>query len=93
MNRKISVHVVLSGRVQGVFFRMETRQAAERFGVNGWVRNRADGTVEAVFEGESEKVDLAVDWCKKGPPMASVSNIKIDEIEYTGDYMDFSIRS
>ena len=93
MNRKKSVHVVLSGRVQGVFFRMETRRAAERFGVNGWVRNRADGTVEAVFEGESEKVDIAVDWCKKGPPMASVSNIKIDGIEYTGDYMDFSIRS
>ena len=93
MNGKKAVHTIISGRVQGVFFRMETRRTAERFGVDGWVRNRSDGTVEAVFEGESEKVDLAVDWCKKGPPMASVANIKIDEIEYTGEYTNFSIRS
>ncbi len=87
------VHAIISGRVQGVFFRMETRRAAERFGVNGWVRNRPDGTVEAVFEGDSEKVDQAVDWCKNGPPMALVSDIKIDEIDYTGEYKDFSISS
>jgi len=93
MNKKKAVHAIISGRVQGVFFRMETRRAAERFGVNGWVRNCPDGTVEAVFEGESGKVDQMIDWCKKGPPMASVSDIKIDEIGYTGEYMNFSIRS
>jgi len=93
MNGKKAVHAIISGRVQGVFFRMETRQAAERIGVFGWVRNRADGTVEAVFEGESKKVDQSLDWCKKGPPMASVANLKIDEIEYTGEYTNFLIRS
>ena len=92
MNEKKAVHAIIRGRVQGVFFRMETRRAAERIGVNGWVRNRPDGTVEAVFEGESEKVDQAIDWCGKGPPMASVSDIVIDEIGYTGEYKDFSIR-
>jgi acylphosphatase len=93
MNEKKAVHAIISGRVQGVFFRMETRRAALHFGVNGWVRNRSDGTVEAVFEGDSEKVDQVVDWCKKGPPMASVLDIKIDEIDNTGEYKNFSIRS
>jgi len=93
MGEKKAVHVIISGRVQGVFFRMETRRAAEGFSVNGWVRNCQDGTVEAVFEAESEKVDLMLDWSKKGPPMASVSDIKVDSISYTGEYKGFSIRS
>ncbi len=92
MNEKKAVHAIINGRVQGVFFRMETRRAAERFGVNGWVRNRPDGTVEAVFEGESEKVDQIVDWCKKGPSAASVSGMEILEIAFTGKFEDFSIR-
>jgi acylphosphatase len=92
MKDKKAVHLIISGRVQGVFFRMETRQAAERFGVKGWVRNCQDGTVEAVFEAESEKVDLMLDWSKKGPPMASVSDIKVDSINYSGEYKGFSIR-
>ena len=92
MNENKAVHAIISGRVQGVFFRMETRQAAERFGVNGWVRNCPDGTVEAVFEAAPEKVDQMIDWCKKGPPMASVSDIRIEPIGYTGEYKEFSIR-
>ncbi len=92
MNEKKAVHAIISGRVQGVFFRMETREAAERFGVNGWVRNCSDGTVEAVFEAASAKVDQMTDWCKKGPPMASVSDIRIEPIGYTGEYKGFSIR-
>lgn len=92
MSEKKAVHVIISGRVQGVFFRMETQRTAERLGVGGWVRNHADGTVEAVFEGETDKVDQAVDWCKKGPPNASVSDVTINEIDYTGEYASFSIR-
>ncbi len=92
MSEKKAVHVIISGRVQGVFFRMETRRTAERLGVGGWVRNRADGTVEAIFEGETDKVDQAVDWCKKGPPNASVSDVAINENDYTGEYASFSIR-
>jgi len=92
MKEKKAIHAIISGRVQGVFFRMETLRAAERYGVNGWVKNRSDGTVEAVFEGESEKVDRIVDWCKKGPPMAFVSDIKVDPINYVGEYKGFLIR-
>jgi len=92
MNEKKTVHAIISGRVQGVFFRMETQRAAKRYGVNGWVRNCADGTVEAVLEADSEKVDQMIDWCKKGPPMASVSDLKIDWKEYSGEYTEFTIR-
>ena len=92
MSEKKTVHAVISGRVQGVFFRMETRRAAERLGVNGWVRNCPDGTVEAVFEAESEKVDQMLEWCKKGPPMASVLDVKIDKKKYAGEFEAFSIR-
>ena len=92
MSEKNAVHVIVSGRVQGVFFRMETQRAAERLGVGGWVKNRSDGTVEAVFEGETKKVDQALDWCRKGPPNASVSDVAINEIDYSGKYESFSIR-
>ena len=92
MNGKKAVHAIISGRVQGVFFRMETLRTAEKYGVCGWVRNCPDGTVEAIFEAETEKVDLMLEWCKKGPPMASVSDIRIDIINFTGKFKDFSIR-
>ncbi len=92
MNAKKSVHVIISGRVQGVFFRMETQRAAQRYNVKGWVRNCVDGTVEAVFEADSEKVDQMIEWCKKGPSMASVSDLKINRIEYKGEFEEFVIR-
>jgi acylphosphatase len=92
MNEKKAVHTIITGRVQGVFFRMETRRTAERFGVKGWVRNCPDGTVEAVFEAAPEKVDQMIEWCRKGPPMASVSDVIIDPIGYSGEYKGFSIR-
>jgi acylphosphatase len=93
MNKKKAVHAIISGRVQGVFFRMETRRVAERLGVNGWVRNCPDGTVEAVFEAVPEKVDRMIEWCRNGPPMASVSDVIINPIKKTGEYKGFSIRS
>ena len=92
MSEKKAVHAIITGRVQGVFFRMETRRAAERFGVNGWVRNRQDGTVEAVFEAASEKVNQMIDWCRTGPPMASVSDVKVESIDFTGEDKGFLIR-
>lgn len=79
MERKKSVHVMISGRVQGVFFRMETRRAAEAIGVSGWVRNLPDGRVEAVFEGTPEKVAQMLEWCRTGPPMAAVSDVAVEE--------------
>ena len=64
--------VVVGGRVQGVGYRESCRRQAERLGLSGWVRNRADGCVEAVFEGPAEAVDAAVAWCRQGPRWAAV---------------------
>jgi acylphosphatase len=76
--------VVAHGRVQGVFFRDSTRQRAEAAGAAGWVANRADGTVEAVFEGDAEAVDSLVEWMRDGPRGASVSRTEVNEEEPEG---------
>ena len=74
-------HVWVSGRVQGVWFRESCREEAFRRGVTGWVRNLADGRVEAVFEGEPAAVDAVVAWCHEGPPRARVRNVeRLDEL-------------
>ena len=91
MTEKSRAHAIIRGRVQGVFYRMETRNAANGIGVNGWVRNLPDGTVEAVFEGENEKVEAALDWCRQGPPNARVEDVRVDWQDYTGEFADFRI--
>lgn len=68
---------MVSGRVQGVFFRAETRDRAASHGLAGWVRNNPDGTVEAVFEGERDRVDSMVAWCRQGPAHAEVENVEV----------------
>jgi acylphosphatase len=68
---------VVAGRVQGVFFRAEARPRAASFGLCGWVRNNPDGTVEAVFEGERDRVDSMVEWCRRGPAHADVENVEV----------------
>ncbi len=73
--------VIVVGRVQGVFFRETTRHLAEQAGVAGWVRNRPDGTVEAVFEGEPDAVEQLVEACRTGPPMAEVADVEVIEEE------------
>jgi len=78
MSRK-RVHVYVSGRVQGVFFRATTRDTAQERGVDGWVKNLDDGRVEAVFEGDPETVDAMVDFCHEGSEMATVSDVDITE--------------
>ena len=74
---RIRRRVVVHGRVQGVFFRDSVRERAVTRGVDGWVRNRADGTVEAAFEGSPEVVDTLVRFCEDGPPGARVSRIEV----------------
>ena len=91
MKTSTRAHVVIAGRVQGVFFRAETQRAAQHLGVTGWVRNRPEGTVEAVFEGPSQAVQQAVDWCWQGSPRAKVSDVKIEWQEPVGEFEDFSI--
>ena len=69
--------VVVSGRVQGVFFRCETRNRARSLRLAGWVRNNADGSVEAVFEGDRDRIESMVDWCRRGPAYAAVENVEV----------------
>ncbi|MCS7124057.1 MAG: acylphosphatase [Candidatus Bathyarchaeota archaeon] len=89
---KVRVHVFVSGRVQGVFFRHETRREAKMRGVKGWVRNLPDGRVEAVFEGEEEAVKQLIEFCKRGPPGAKVTGIEVKWEDYMGEFKDFEIR-
>ena len=76
--------VVCHGRVQGVFFRDSVRRLAVREGVAGWARNVPDGTVEAVFEGDPAAVERLVDFCRLGPPQASVERVEVVEEEPAG---------
>ena len=69
--------VVIRGRVQGVFFRAETRDRARSLGLRGWVRNVPDGTVEAVFEGERERIESLLVWCRRGPALADVDDVEV----------------
>jgi acylphosphatase len=71
-------HVRVQGAVQGVFFRVETRDRARSLGVSGWVRNVQDGAVEAVFEGPEERVESMVEWCRRGPAGARVESVDVD---------------
>ena len=86
------VHLYISGRVQGVFFRSNMRQRALELNVKGWVRNLPDGRVEAVLEGPEESVNRLIAWCHEGPPLARVDKVDITEEEYKGEFKDFSVR-
>ena len=83
--------VVVRGHVQGVGFRWAARGAALRLGLTGWVRNRPDGSVEALLEGSPDAVERMVDWLRIGPPAARVSGVtRLDE-PHTGEFATFSI--
>jgi acylphosphatase len=73
------------GRVQGVFFRVEARSRAESLGLGGWVQNLPDGSVEAVFEGDEERVQSMVEWCRRGPRGAVVESVETAEEEPAGE--------
>jgi len=85
------VHVFVSGQVQGVFFRAQAAQHARRLGVGGFVRNSPDGRVEAAFEGDPSAVDAMVEWCRSGPPLASVEDVEVTEEEPQG-VTEFRVR-
>ena len=88
----LRAHVVIRGLVQGVFFRASTRDEAVRLRVGGWVRNRPDGTVEALFEGEKKKVEEILGWVHQGPPGARVTSVDITWESYKGEFKHFDIR-
>ncbi len=91
MGHTVRAHVVVSGVVQGVFFRASAREEAGRLGVDGWVRNRPDGAVEAVFEGSEERVREAVEWMSHGPSSAVVEDCQVSWEEPAGE-RGFSLR-
>jgi acylphosphatase len=88
---KVRARVIVEGWVQGVFFRHHTQAKALRLGVKGWVKNRRDGCVEAVFEGDRENADQIIQWCHRGPSEARVKNVSVIWEEYTGEFEDFSV--
>lgn len=79
-----SVRVWISGRVQGVGYRYWTKQEACRLGLSGWVRNRSDDRVEAVFEGDAATVDRMIQACRQGPPAAVVGDVTLEDREHQG---------
>ncbi len=88
----LRAHVFIHGLVQGVYFRASTRDEAVRAGVGGWVRNLADGTVEALFEGDKKKVEQVVAWCYKGPAGAHVVKVDLRWEPFRGEFAHFDVR-
>jgi acylphosphatase len=81
----VRVRAVVSGRVQGVWFRESCRREAQRLGVTGWVRNRPDRTVEIEAEGERDRVEALLAWAREGPPLAVVTGIEVKDMDPTGE--------
>jgi acylphosphatase len=88
---KVRAHLIISGRVQGVYFRAETRDQAEALGLTGWVRNKPDRSVEVVVEGSREDIEKLISWCRQGPPAAEVSGVSVAWENYTGEFVKFKI--
>lgn len=90
MSNVICLRAVISGKVQGVGYRYSTRDKARSLGLVGWVRNLADGRVEAMTEGERRQVNIMMEWFKQGPPAAEVDGVEIDELS-VGKFGEFEI--
>jgi acylphosphatase len=90
MAEKLAIHCIVSGLVQGVWFRASTQEEAKKLGLNGWVRNLPEGTVEVMACGDKEKVLQLHEWMKKGPPRAKVENLSYEEIDWK-DFDSFEV--
>ena len=86
----VTRHLIIAGRVQGVWYRESMREAAEARNVTGWVRNLSDGSVEAVVQGEADRVEALIAWCHRGPPLARVTAVRSEAGE--GDFDHFEKR-
>lgn len=84
-----SAHIVVKGRVQGVFYRATTVEVALKMGITGWVRNMGDGGVEIMAEGKRETLEKFIKWCRQGPPMARVTLVEVDWQPATGAFDNF----
>lgn len=92
MSDDVRVHLRIYGRVQGVFFRANTRKQARKRGLGGWVKNLDDGSVEAIIEGPEDDVREVVNWTREGPPRANVEDIEVDWEDFEGAFEDFEVR-
>ena len=88
---KIRAEVTISGRVQGVWFRQSTCDVARQNHLTGWCRNNPEGTVTAIFEGETVAVESVIEWCKRGPKLAKVTDIAIKRSPARGEFSSFEI--
>ncbi len=89
---KKRVHIIVLGKVQGVFFRASTKDKADGLGLSGFVRNNSDGTVEIVAEGDEIQLHKLVDWCHIGPDRSIVSSVQIDWQQYAAEFQEFNIQ-
>ena len=91
MNKKARVSLLISGRVQGVFFRLKTREEAANLGLTGWVRNNSGGSVEILAEGEKNNLEQFIEWCKKGSERAQVDGVNVKWQELPFEFKSFEI--
>lgn len=89
---KATVHIVVNGRVQGVYFRANTQKQAIALGLTGYVRNMETGEVEIVCTGEAAGVEALIQWCHKGPLLAKVLSVKTSRLSLDNSFIDFAIR-
>lgn len=89
LNRR--THLIVSGRVQGVWFRGASKKQADKLGLTGWVRNLVSGDVELIAEGPEDAVQQLVSWCRKGPPLARVTSVESTLSNYGGEFNSFDI--
>ena len=85
-------HIIISGYVQGVFFRHNTKTKARKLGLKGFVKNLPNGDVEVVAEGNEKDINELIDFCRKGPMFSCVANLKIEYEEFKGEFDDFTVR-
>jgi len=91
MSADARAHLTITGRVQGVAYRMSAQDEGIRLGLVGKVRNRHDGSVEAFVEGPREAVEDFIRWCRRGPPAARVADVQVEWLEPSGEFQDFAI--
>jgi len=89
---RVRVHLTIRGRVQGVYFRASTVYEAQNLSLTGWIRNCPDGSVEAVAEGEKNKVEDLIAWCRHGPRGARVQGVDVNWSAFSGEFQDFRIK-
>jgi len=92
MQENVRARIIVSGRVQGVFFRKHAQDKAKELGLTGWAHNTVDGKVEIVAEGKKEKIDEFLEWCRQGSSLAKVDGVEVDYEDVKGEFDDFTIR-